>query len=163
MGTLRHKTVPAFSVFEVIIALVVTAIVVSLVFVLFDIVGGRLRDLKTENEKTADLNRLCFLLNRDVFDATSLRVSDSVATFGYASADSARYRGTDRYLIREQRGYVDTFHLAFRGFRSDTLRNAQRTTCLQRIRIRADINDRKETLSFFRTLFPDILLNRDSL
>ncbi|MFH6996248.1 hypothetical protein ACHRWY_27615, partial [Flavobacterium sp. FlaQc-48] len=58
------SSLPAFSIIEAVVGMVITAIIMGVLFVIFSIITGRMLDFKNQNQLVNDLNRLTYSLNK---------------------------------------------------------------------------------------------------
>ena len=81
----NRKMTSAFSIVEAIVGMAITAIIMSIIFVVFSIVTERMMDYKNQNESICDLNRLTYSVNKDIFENEKMTVIDNEITFkGYS-------------------------------------------------------------------------------
>lgn len=81
----------AFSMIEAIVGMAITAIIMSLIFVVFSIVTERLLDFKNQNQPVNDLNRLTYSVNKDIFENDKMQIRQEELVFTGYSGELVRY------------------------------------------------------------------------
>ncbi|MCF6133363.1 hypothetical protein [Flavobacterium wongokense] len=155
------NTVKAFSVLEAAFSMVITAIVIGLVFVVFTILSERMLDFKKQNQFVADMNRLTYALNKDIFDNEAMAVNEEGIMFTGYSGNKVRYLRNEEYTIREKDGFLDTFQIPMKNFIVDTLQNKSKKVTFQRLRINIDVNKQPMDLRFFKKVYANQLIEKE--
>lgn len=153
-------TIPAFSITETVVSLVVTSIIVSLIFVIFNILSEQIHDFKKQNESIADLNRLSYVLTKDIFECENMHPVDRQIDFFSISKGKIKYVFADEYIIRNQKEYLDTFKLKETKFKIDTLKNNNKKKVFSRIQMETMINGQLVGLKFFRKVYANELIQQ---
>lgn len=156
----NRTNIPAFSILEAVVGLVVSSIIIGLVFVVFTILSERMIDFRNQNQYTADLNRLTYSFNKDIFENEVMKPSDSGVVFYSYDGKKTVYRNLGGYLLRNQNDFTDTFRVAVKRFRLDTVANKNRTTAFERLSLEADLNAKQIQLKFFKKIYADQLLKK---
>lgn len=144
------KMVKAFSVVEAAFSMVITAIVIGLVFIVFAILSERMLDFKNQNQFVADMNRLSYALNKDIFDSDKMSSNDESISFTCYSGDAVKYLRYDDYTIRAKEGFLDTFKIPMTRFIIDTIRNKNNRIVFQRLNLKLNVNKQPMSLKFFK-------------
>jgi hypothetical protein len=156
----KKHAIAAFSIIETVVSLVITAIVMGLIFLIFSILSERMMDFKLQNETIADLNRLTYLLNKDIFESEEMS-SDAEALHFYSSkTGKIDYHIHEKYTLRHQHDFIDTFKLIIKHFKSDTLQHQNQKVVFNRIWFETEINGKLNDLSFFRRIHSDELIKQ---
>jgi hypothetical protein len=148
---------PAFTIVEAVISMFVTAVILSVVFLIFTITSERLADFKKQNEYMADYTRLSYSINKDIFESEAFQLKDNtlfISRFDNKVAEYLLYNGS---LILKRDSFVDTFRLNAKAITIDTLKNSSGRHIYQRIRINT-AGEYNERLCFYRKIYPHQLL-----
>lgn len=152
----------AFSIIEVTVSMVVTAIIIGLVFIVFSILSEQMLNFKLQSQEVSDLNRFCYAINKDIFEGTKLNYNeDGQLTFYNAPNGEAIYQINENQLIRVKEAFKDTFYLAVNRFRIDTLVDKKRMRSYQRLAIEMKQPTKYHTLFFFKRIDPVQLLEKE--
>ena len=144
------KMIRAFSVMEAAFSMVITAIVIGLVFIVFTILSERMLDFKNQNQFVADMNRLTYAINKDIFDSGKMSSNNESISFTTYSGDIVKYLRYDAYTIRAKEGFVDTFKIPMTHFIIDTVKNKNNRIVFQRLNLKLNVNKQEMNLRFFK-------------
>lgn len=156
-------TIQAFSITETVVSLVVTSIIVSLIFVIFNILSEQMHDFKKQNESIADLNRLSYVLTKDIFECENMHPAEKQIDFFSNSKGNINYVFAEEYIIRNQKEYTDTFKLKESRFKIDTLKNTNLKKVFSRIQMETTVNEQLVGLNFFRKVYANELIQQKLL
>ena len=154
----KKYTIAAFSIIETVVSLVITAIVMGLIFLIFSILSERMMDFKLQNEAIADLNRLTYLINKDIFESEEMNSNREELHFYSSKTGNIDYHIYEEYVLRNQNDFTDTFKLIVKHFKSDTLSHQNQKVVFKRIQFETEINGKLNDLSFFRRIHSDELI-----
>jgi hypothetical protein len=155
---MRKNCIPAFSIVEATVSMVVMAIIIGIVFVIFEIMSERMLDFKSQNEKVTDLNRLTYCISKDIFENRKMTSTDEEALiFLSYSGDVTKYIKHQEFLLRSRDEFTDTFRIAARELKFDTLSNG-RGIVFQRLTMDVDIDKLPASLKFFKKLYANDLI-----
>jgi hypothetical protein len=152
--------IPAFSIIETVVSLVITAIVMGLIFLIFSILSERMLDFKMQNETITDLNRLTYLINKDIFDSEEMTSFPNALHFNSPKTGKIDYYIHEKYTLRNQGEFIDTFKLVIKHFKSDTLKHKNQKIVFNRLKIKTEVNGQPTDLTFFRKIYSDELLKQ---
>ena len=153
-------TVKAFSVLEAAFSMVITAIVISIVFIVSTILSERMLDFKNQNQFVADMNRLSYALNKDIFDNENMTINEKGITFNSYSGEVTNYLPSEDYTIRAKEGFLDTFKIPITNFIIDTIRNKNKKVIFQRLNLKLDVNKQQMHLKFFKRVYANQLIGK---
>lgn len=154
----RKLVAKAFSMTEVIIAMTITAIIVSIIFTIFSIMSEMLLDFKKANEEIADLNRFTYCINKDIFESEIMSISAAEIQFTLASGQQTFYFMSNNYIVRKNEYLSDTFKLESNRLRIDTIRNSNKSKVYRNLKIDLNINGNATNLSFYKRLYANDLM-----
>ena len=149
----------AFTVMEVLISMLVTAIILSVVFVIFSILSQRMADFTLRNEPVAEMNRFTYCINKDIFESEEMHVTDSGIAFKEYLGASPFWKCKDGMMVRTKSDFTDTFHLKQRAILLDSVYGPGRERAFQRLTIQIVTDSIDMRLRFYKPLFPAGLLN----
>lgn len=152
------KQIPAFSIMEAVVGMVVMAIVMGIVFIIFSIVSERMLDFKNQNQYIADMNRLTYSINKDIFESEKLIEEDNGFLFYDYTGNKVVYKIQDDYLLREKVDFIDTFRIPVRHLKIDTIGRKSRKIVFQRIEMEVDVNKLPLRVRFFKKIEANELL-----
>ncbi|HEX9981235.1 MAG TPA: hypothetical protein VGB50_11790 [Flavobacterium sp.] len=159
----KTNNLPAFSIMEAVVGMAVTAIVMSLIFFIFSIMAERMLDYKNQNLVIADMNRLTYSINKDIFDSQEMgSIETGIIFHGYAG-QVVRYRISDDQILRDNEVFIDTFRIRHSRVWIDSLKDMRGESIFQRLSLRAEINEEHMDLRFFKKVYADRLLNQIKL
>ena len=150
--------IAAFSIVEVMVSMVITAIIVGLIFGVFTIVSEQILEFKKENEQTADFNRLTYSLNKAVFESEKMIARDNGVYFQRYDGDTILYQKTDNYLIRKAQTFTDTFKLDFQAIQIDSIYNTKRSKVFQKLELELLIHEKSIPLRFYKPIYANQLI-----
>lgn len=150
--------IKAFSIVEVMVSMVITAIIVGLIFGVFTIVSEQILEFKKENEQTADFNRLSYSINKAVFDSEKMISRENGVYFQTYDGDTISYQKVDGYFIRRAQTFTDTFKLELQTIRLDSVYNAKRSKVFQKIELELLIHKKSISLRFYKPIYANQLI-----
>lgn len=152
----KKLNIAAFSIMETIISMVITALIISIVFVLFSLLSERLFDIKNQNQSTNDLNRLSFAINKDIFENEKMIYSDSSWTFIHFNLkDTIKYQFKDSVVIRSKKEFIDTLQIKVAQMNRDSVWNKSKKTGFTKIKLSLEIDKRNVELNFYKKIYPN--------
>ena len=157
----KNHYIAAFSVLEAVVSMVVSAIVIGLIFVIFTILSERMLDFKEQNQYVADLNRMTYSFNKDIFESEMMVFSENQIAFSSYSGEIVKYQLYPEYFLRSKNEFVDTFAIPIRQFKMDTVQNGSRKTIFQRLTLNVDVNKEPMRLTFFKRVYSNEILKKE--
>ncbi|MFN3753683.1 hypothetical protein [Flavobacterium sp.] len=157
----NYTSLKAFSVMEAVFSMVITAIVIGLVFVVFSILSERMMDFKNQNQFVADMNRLTYVINKDIFENEKMNVSDEEIIFSSYQGDVIRYHYNEELTIRIKADFIDTFKIPLRNLIIDTIKNKNERVVYQRLKLNIEVNKQPMKLNFFKKVYPNQLIEAE--
>jgi uncharacterized membrane protein required for colicin V production len=152
--------IPAFSIIETAVGMVVSAIVIGLIFVIFTIMSERMLDFKNQNLYVSDMNRMTYSFNKDIFDSEKMIVSiDQIAFYSYAG-DATKYMIYPDYFLRNKNEFIDTFRIPITKINFDTIQNKSKQSVYLRLSLDIAINKENMKLKFFKKVYSNQLLTK---
>lgn len=151
--SLLSKNIKAFSVLEAVFSMVITAIIIGVVFIIFEILSERMIDFRRENQFIADLNRLNYVINKDAFENDEMMVYDSELLFSSSTGEKTRYLVEESYFLRKKSEFIDTFYFRVNDLKMDTLKDKNQKNVFQKLNLEIDSNDDKVTLDFYKRIY----------
>lgn len=158
----KTGNIPAFTIMEAIVSMAVTAIILSVIFVVFSVTSERLADFKSQNEITADLNRMNYTLNKSIFDGNKMHLSDNQLIIDTYDGNQVKYTIYPKYFVRNGNKITDTFNINVLQFKIDTLYSKSKMNIYQRLQCHIEINKHTESLSFYKKLYANELLKAEN-
>jgi len=148
-----NYTVKAFTIVEAVVSMAITAIILSIIFVVFSITSQRLYDFKKQNEQITDLTRMSYSINKGIFEAENMYVQERRLIFtGYESSKTV-FTFTNEYFIMQREDFTDTFHLAVNKLAVDTLSSLSKKSIYQRLKCSVIIDNNKTDLNFYKKIY----------
>jgi hypothetical protein len=157
----KKNSMPAFSVLEALISMVVSAIVIGFVFVIFTILSEQMLEFKNQNQYVADLNRMTYSFNKDIFDSEKMLLSENQITFYSYSGEGVKYNLYPEYFTRTKNEFVDTFTIPIKQFRIDTIQNQTKKNVFQKLTLAVDVNKEPMKLKFFKKVYSNELIKKE--
>lgn len=152
----KKLNIAAFSIMETIISMVITALIISIVFVLFSILTERLFYIKNQNQATNDLNRLSFAINKDIFENEKMFYSDTTWTFvSFNLEDTTKYQFKDSIVVRSKNEFIDTLGIRVIQMNRDSLWNKSKKIGYTKIKLSLEIENRMTDLNFYKRVYPN--------
>lgn len=156
---IRNKRyIAAFSIVEVMVSLVITAIIIGLIFGIFTIVSNQIIAFKKENEQTADFNRLSYSLNKSIFDCEKMIVNDNGITFETYDGDTFLYEQQDTYFLRKSKTFIDTFTIQINTIHLDSVSNISKSKVFQKLELEIILNNEVIPLRFYKPIYANQLI-----
>lgn len=152
--------VPAFSIIETIVGMVITAIIMGVLFVVFSIITGRMFDFKNQNQLVNDLNRLTYSLNKDIFEKEKMTVLENEIYFKGYTGEKVSYQFSDNYILRSNESFKDTFKIKLNRMVVDTVKSKSQQFVFQKIKLNIDSNEKQINLRFYKRVYPNELLEK---
>jgi len=154
----KYQTIPAFSIIEAIVGMAVTAIIMGVLFVIFSIVSGRMIDFKNQNLLVNDLNRLTYILNKDIFEKEKMTTLENEIYFSGYAGEKVSYQFLEQYILRNSETFVDTFHIKLKSMVMDTVKSKSEQFVYQKMKLKIESNEKELDLRFYKRLYPNQLL-----
>lgn len=151
----------AFSIVEAIVGMAITAIIMSIIFVVFSIVTERMMDYKNQNESICDLNRLTYSVNKDIFENEKMTVIDNEITFKGYSGENIKYSFLEDYTLRNNEILIDTFKIKGNQIHIDTVKSKSEQFVFQKLKFNIEINENKMDLKFYKRIYANELLLKE--
>lgn len=155
---LKNNYVGSFSIFEAIISMAVTAVIIGLVFMIFSIITERLYDYKSQNQLVNDLNRFTYCLNKDIFESDQMANAENELKFVGYTGKCVRYQFLEDYIVRDQITLTDTFSIHLQNIKIDTLYGKGGKDTFTRLKLKVLVNKSNLDLGFYKRLYPNELL-----
>lgn len=143
---------------EAVVGMVVMAIVMGIVFVIFAIISERMLDFRNQNQYVADLNRLTYSVNKDIFENEKLIAMEDGFVFYAYSGTMTKYSNKEEYLLRTRESFTDTFKIPIKQFKFDTLARRDKKIVFQRMALEIEVNKQPMQLKFFKKVYANDLL-----
>jgi hypothetical protein len=156
----KKRMVSSFSIVEAIVGMAITAIIMSIIFVVFSIVTERMMDYKNQNELICDLNRLTYSINKDIFENEKMNIVDNEITFKSYSGESIKYSFQEEYALRNNEIFIDTFKIKLNQITIDTLKSKSEQVVFQKLKFNIEVNENKMDLKFFKRIYANELLKK---
>ena len=153
--------IPAFSIVEAMVSMVLTAIIIGLVFGIFTIVSEQLYDFKEQNQYTSDFNRLSYSMNKSVFESDKMIQNENEIIFLGYNGDSVVFTKNEDYILRSHKTFKDTFQLRVSEMIIDSVYNTNRSKVFQKIAFDVLLNEQKISLHFYKPVYANQLINSD--
>lgn len=150
--------IKAFSIVEVMVSMVITAIIVGLIFGIFTIVSEQILAFKKENEQTSDFNRLSYSLSKAVFDSEKMITRENGVYFQTYDGDTISYQKEETYLIRKASTFTDTFKIQLNEIRIDSVFNSKKSKVFQKLELQLFINESNIPLRFYKPIYANQLI-----
>lgn len=154
----NNHYIKAFSIVEVMVSMVITAIIVGLIFGVFTIVSEQIMTFKKENEQTADFNRLSYSLSKAVFDSEKMIARENGVFFQTYDGDTIFYQKEEAYLIRKAPTFTDTFKIQLNEIRIDSVFNSKKSKVFQKLELQLIINENNVPLRFYKPIYANQLI-----
>lgn len=156
----NKNSVAAFSIIETLVGMAITAIIMGILFLIFSIVTERMLDFKNQNQLVNDLNRLTYSLNKDIFEKEKMIKTDNELAFcGYAG-EKTIYHFEEDFTTRSQETFVDTFKIKLKQIVIDTVKNKSERLLFQKLKLNVEINENESSLSFYKRVYANELLQK---
>jgi type II secretory pathway pseudopilin PulG len=160
--TLNNKnSVPAFSIIETIVGMVISAIIMGILFVIFSITTERMLDFKNQNQLINDLNRFTYSINKDVFENEKMSIDDNEFIFDGYSGNKIRYNFLEEYTLRSSETFIDTFKIKLNHIVIDTVKSKSERLLFQRVKLKVDINESEMDLKFYKRIYANELIEKN--
>jgi hypothetical protein len=156
----NKKMISAFSIVEAIVGMAITAIIMSIIFVVFSIVTERMMDYKNQNELICDINRLTYSVNKDVFENEKMTVIDNEITFKGYSGEIIKYSFLEDYALRNNEIFIDTFKIKLNQITIDTVKSKSEQFVFQKLKFIIELNENKMDLKFYKRVYANELLKK---
>lgn len=154
----NNKYIAAFSIVEVMVSMVITAIIIGLIFGVFTIVSEQILKFKKENEQTADFNRLSYSLNKAIFDSEKMVARENRLYFQTYDGDTIAYQKEGDYLIRKAQTFTDTFKLNLNRIHLDSVYSSTKNKVFQKLELELLINEDLIPLRFYKPIYANQLI-----
>ena len=159
---MNKNYVPAFSIIETVVSMVITAVVIGLIFIIFTIMSERMQDFKNQNQYVADLNRMTYSINKDIFESDKMVVdTENNIMFISYSGITIKYSCTPNYFLRTKANFIDTFKIPIHTIHIDTLQNKNKKMVFERLSLAIDVNKELMNLKFFKKVYTNELLKKE--
>lgn len=143
---------PAFTAVEALMSMAVTAIILSVIYVIFSFTSMRIADLRQRNESVTDLNRFSYSINKGIFECATVAAGASQLSFIDSEGSPTTFSFGDSLALRLKGDFTDTFHFTVRRFRIDTLRSPSGKVVFQRLYFAINADGPPIDMSFYRRL-----------
>jgi len=148
----------AFSMIEAIVGMAITAIIMSLIFVVFSIVTERLLDFKNQNQPVNDLNRLTYSVNKDIFENDKMQIRQEELVFTGYSGELVRYSVQEDYALRTKGEFVDTFKIQIKEMVMDSVFSRSKRLAFRKLKMKLEVSEKEMGLNFYKQIYANELL-----
>ena len=159
---MKNNSVAAFSIMEAIVGMAVTAIIMGIIFVIFSIMSAQLLDFKEQNEVIADMNRLTYSINRDIFESEKMNISDEQLVFNSYSGNKVAYAIAPEYMLRISETFTDTFHVQAAVASIDSVKSRSGKIIFCKLKLNLQVKEENIDLKFFKQVHANELLEQKS-
>lgn len=156
----KKRIASAFSIVEAIVGMAITAIIMSIIFVVFSIVTERMLDYKNQNELICDLNRFTYSINKDIFENEKMNIIDNEITFKSYSGGTIKYSFQEEYALRNNEIFIDTFKIKLSQIHTDTVKSKSEQFVFQKLKFNIELNESKMDLKFYKRIYANELLKK---
>lgn len=153
-----QNNVAAFSLMEAIVGMAITAIIMGIIFVIFSIMSEQMLDFKNQNELIADMNRLTYSINKDIFENEKMTVSEEGIIFSSYSGASVNYAIQEQYALRTQETFIDTFHVSINAIATDSVKSSLGKIIFRKLKLNLEVNEENIDLKFYKRVYANELL-----
>ncbi len=153
-----NHAIQAFSIIEAIISMAITAIIMSIIFVIFSIVTERMIDYKNQNRLINDLNRITYAINKDIFENEKMILLDTQLTFNGYEGKVVKYNFLEDYTLRIKETFIDTFKIKLKRIAIDSVKSESERKIFQKLKVNIEVNEKSMDLNFYKNVFPNELL-----
>ncbi|MEL1244922.1 hypothetical protein AAEO56_11660 [Flavobacterium sp. DGU11] len=161
MQSRGNNYISAFTIIEAVVAMAVTAIILCIIFIIFSITSERLLDFKKQNGSVTDLNRMCYSLNKAIFESEKMDlVNEGELYFTVPYGEDIKYYISKDRFVMDRNGFTDTFYIATKRIHSEMLPGKSGGEYYQRLRWVIVSDKREIPLNFYKKIYPDELLNQ---
>ncbi|PHK30032.1 hypothetical protein VF13_39820 [Nostoc linckia z16] len=137
----------------------VTAIILSVVYVIISVTTQRLHDFEMQNEFTGDMNRLSYSINKVISESETMLLKEGRLVFNSYDGKVSEFKGADKYMIRAEGNFTDTFRLPFPQMHIDTLMGKRPDMQYQRLNLKIAMQGQQEfTYAFYKKIYVCSLL-----
>lgn len=152
--------VSAFSIVETVVGLIITAVIMSIIFVIFSIVTERMYDYKNQNQLVNDMNRLTYSINKDIFETEKMEILENeIAFIGY-SGKKINYLINPEYLLRINETFIDTFKVTIKKMVVDSAKNESKKLVFLKLKIDVEVNKSDFNLKFYKRVYANQLIDK---
>jgi type II secretory pathway pseudopilin PulG len=107
-----HKTIPAFTLLELLVGMIVSGLVLAATFSAYRIVTRQYAQYCKTTESTVGLSGFLSQLERDVANATEAYALFENAVQLVHATRTVDYRFSENYVLRSSAAHIDTFHVS---------------------------------------------------
>lgn len=151
--------IKAFTVVEAVISLIITAFIAAIVFVIFSLTSSRVEDFRKSNAYIADITRMSYALNKDIFENNLMDYKEGMLMFTGHYGDRVVYNFQDNFIVRQSASHADTFAIRTERILCDTVQNYARIHVYQRLQLKLSHKGQGTELGFYKKLYADQILN----
>lgn len=144
----------AFTVIEAVMGMLVTALIIAVVFIIYNITAQRLLDFKKQNDVAIDMNRFTYAVNKDIFESEDIQVHDQGMSFYGFTGRKVAYHIDRDYIVRSEATFTDTFFISVKRVFADTLFSEDKTKCYYRVKVVTTDDKEDFDLNFYRRVYP---------
>lgn len=150
--------VKAFTIMEVLVSMVITAIVIGMVFFIFSIMARRMADFKDRNEPVSEMNRLTYAINKAIFENGRMQLAGNELLFEDNSGIQTKMTFRKTYFVRQKQDFTDTFRVSLDRIRLDRVYSKNQKIVFDRLVVRTVTDSNHIDLQFYKRIYPDELL-----
>lgn len=156
---MNRQFVPGFTIVEAIVSMVVTAIILSIIYVIFSIFSERLLDVKWQNEYINDVNRFSYAINKEIFESESMTIIGSAVKFKKYSGNTVNFLINEFSIARyDSSDFKDTFKLKVHKIHIDTLKSINKKDAYQRLKLNVGDGKQIQELNFYKKVYANELV-----
>lgn len=157
MKSVTTNKIPAFSITETIISMLVIAIVISVVFVLYAAINNQVNTYRITSDNISSQHRLSYLLNKDINAYQNMTLTNNQLSFFSHDSSKIYYMINQKKITRKDLTTIDTFHYPTRDIKLDTVQSITGKIFSTLVLSSADQTDKE--LFFYKRIYPDRMLN----
>lgn len=150
--------VKAFTIMEVLVSMVVTAIVIGMVFFIFSIMAQRMADFRDRNEPVSEMNRFTYAVNKAIFENDRMQLNGNELLFEDYSGSQTKMTFHKTYFVRQKQDFTDTFRVSLDRIGLDRVYGKSGKTAFDRLVVRTVTDSNHIDLQFYKRVYPDELL-----
>lgn len=155
--------IKAFTLMELLVAMLISSIVISISYISYDIIYKQYFSYKENNQSITQTALINSLINRDIFEAEFMQANDKEIVLTYRNKSALYYIFDTPYLIRKTETSKDTFELDIENihFKFQGEERQMKYSLIDEFYFEAPFLEKKEYFRYKKLYGADVLMTAE--
>jgi prepilin-type N-terminal cleavage/methylation domain-containing protein len=156
-----HKRIKAFTLLELLVAMAITGLVVSIAGLAYNMLGRQFHTYKKESNEIASVFSFDSRLRTDILDAMHITWEENKLLLHRSEKEKLEYRFSGGYILRNDGARTDTFHIIPADIKLLYIGEEQEYGTVDEVYFEAEVLGEHEIFHYIKSYSASDLLNME--